>query len=1271
MAAGEDRVLDCLPTVLNEKLLPFQRDGVKYAIHKKGRCLIGDEMGLGKTIQAIAVAYYYKSEWPLLIVVPSSLKYPWTEELEKWLPELQPNDINMIASSTDTGGISTSKISILGYGLLRNDFQTLQHAISSQNFQVVIVDESHYIKNMKTARTKILLPIVQNSKRALLLTGTPALSRPAELYPQIQALKANLLGNWTAYAKRYCDAKWKYYGRQKSWDTSGANHLPELHKMLKKHIMIRREKKQVLTQLPPKRKQRIPFVLNDTPQKKEVDRLMENLKNVLNGETVFEEGVNPKIVINGLISSLYIKTAEAKAGAVRDYVKTLLDNRDQKFLVFAHHHFMMQALTDAILEYNKEHHSNIKFIRIDGTVPVAERARLVKSFQNEDDVKVAILSILAAGTGLTLTAATQVVFAELHWTPGVMDQCEDRAHRIGQLNSIQVHYLVAMSTIDDFMWAAISRKVSVVSHALSGTLQQLKVDECDKSDVDFLSHAAAWLPRKQQEDDEEEDDDDDDDDLYFSSQSQDSRQKSILSFFTPKHKVSPRKRKMKSSPRSNIKESSLLHGNQSVVTVISDDEEHFQNQPIRKKLKTSHKPITDCVTPTQKNMKRDKLMTDDDVESDSGMCCILGDNFSTPDQKTSNVRMKADKKQKLWNCGACTFENHDDLPFCEICDTPRKNQRQKEIESIVESENEDAITMAEISDVTTETDDTFTKIDDATDSDDTIIVDYTEVDTSVSKKSAHAVIDKNPTDGLETMATPKMKPVIKTDEEQYNDTNTPHKSVVDDKWCHISVHERFHYSASKYTDRIYLYDESGCPLNASFYPMDVQNKDVDNLPDILHHPHNLRLVKRFVRQWNSINDIRKRQVRKSGEVFYNVHEMLNGILEKQSSHGKCNKRYLTKEDFAQKAKKTAENIGGSVRVVAKHKITPKRMQTERGHKTSPKKNSRRKSKQAKEIEELMMLAADHDDCWSDEEDTSATQSDTAQFHSISPKTSADIKHYPGNRSKSNTQATRTVNSVISKTLANNANKSLPSDDEFDPFNTVIKQNSFHVCPDKDPSTSMSSISVKPCSDGRNKNGDDSKDVIDDDDITATCTRLQVVDSEGRPLCLYCNQPCRTDQSLPSTSNRNHDWDTRYCSEKCKDDHYLRARGGYVREQLFSIEHGICQICRRNIHELYLQVKALPKGERKDFLTGTHFSKLPVKILNGIIDKPSEGKFWQADHIVAVSNGGGLCSLDNFRTLCTVCHRSVTNIQSRQRKQDKKIAARRSAGFADITAFFKS
>uniref|UniRef100_A0A8C5L346 Helicase ATP-binding domain-containing protein n=1 Tax=Jaculus jaculus TaxID=51337 RepID=A0A8C5L346_JACJA len=415
LTSESHKQLEFLPDRLGAKLLPFQKDGIIFALRRHGRCMVADEvstMGLGKTIQAIAVAYFYREEWPLLIVVPSSLRYPWTEEIEKWIPEIEPEDINVIQSKTDIGRISTSRVTILSYGLLTTDAETLVDALNSQNFQVVIVDESHYIKSRTAARSRILLPMVQKARRAILLTGTPALGRPEELFMQIEALFPQKFGTWTDYAKRYCNAHIRYFGKRTQWDCRGASNLNELHQLLS-DIMIRRLKTEVLTQLPPKIRQRIPFDLPSAAAKElntsfeEWQKLM-RAPNSSTTNTVME-----------LITRMFKQTAIAKAGAVKDYIKMMLQNDSLKFLVFAHHLTMLQACTEAVIE------NKTRYIRIDGSVPSSERIHLVNQFQKDPDTRVAILSIQAAGQGLTFTAASHVVFAELYWDPGHIKQAED------------------------------------------------------------------------------------------------------------------------------------------------------------------------------------------------------------------------------------------------------------------------------------------------------------------------------------------------------------------------------------------------------------------------------------------------------------------------------------------------------------------------------------------------------------------------------------------------------------------------------------------------------------------------------------------------------------------------------------------------------------------------------------------------------------------------------------------------------------------------------
>ncbi|KAK3751990.1 hypothetical protein QZH41_010969 [Actinostola sp. cb2023] len=453
--------LDFLPEILRDSLLDFQKNGIQFAIRNQGRCLVGDEMGLGKTLQALGISYYYKHEWPLLIVVPSSMKYPWIEEIEKWITDLEPGDINLIRSGTDVSNIPTSKINILGYGLCgdRRSSKLLVNALRDQAFKVVILDESHYLKNRNAGRTKLLHPIAQSAKRIILLTGTPSLARPEELYVQLDIVRPGMFGSFSTFATRYCEAHYEFIGKFRKWNTRGACNLDELHKRLHNDIMIRRLKKNVLTQLPPKRRQKITFDVPDSNYK--------------------------------------------QAGSIQQYISDLLDGMDNKFLVFCRHKHVITAVIELLTK------KNTRYICIDGSVPAAVRGSLVNQFQTNSLVRVAVLAIEAASFGLTLTAADHVVFAELHYTPGIMMQAEDRAHRIGQVNAVNVHYLVGRGTLDEVLWGMLRRKVLhlIISTSrvvlLMGKLDELHAEEGDEETAKHLSACAAWLNDESEENDED------------------------------------------------------------------------------------------------------------------------------------------------------------------------------------------------------------------------------------------------------------------------------------------------------------------------------------------------------------------------------------------------------------------------------------------------------------------------------------------------------------------------------------------------------------------------------------------------------------------------------------------------------------------------------------------------------------------------------------------------------------------------------------------------
>ncbi|XP_049426556.1 DNA annealing helicase and endonuclease ZRANB3 isoform X2 [Epinephelus fuscoguttatus] len=656
--------LSGLPHKLLQRLMPFQREGVEFALSKNGRCMIADEMGLGKTVQAIAVAYAFRQEWPLLVVVPSSLKYPWIEELERWIPELQPGDINLVENKSHTMGISTSKVTVLGYGLLTTDARLLVETLSRQRFAVVVVDESHYLKSRNAARTKILVPFIQSAKRAILLTGTPALGRPEELFMQIDALYPKRFGTWSDYAKKYCNAHYRYFGAHRQWDCRGASNLEELHQRLSE-IMIRRLKAEVLSQLPPKIRQRIPFDLPKEAAKEasasfaEWERLMKGLGS---GVAAMD---NPFTQVMSLVTQMYKQTAIAKAGAVKDYIKMMLEAEQLKFLVFAHHLTMLQACTEAAIE------AKAGYIRIDGSVPSSERIQLVHKFQSDPDTRVAILSIQAAGQGLTFTAASHVVFAELYWNPGQIKQAEDRAHRIGQTSSVNVHYLIAKGTFDTVLWSMLNRKETVTGSTLNGRKEYLKADEGDKDKWEFLSFADAWMPSEMVLP-LEGNTENVKDDMFFSHFEKD-KQHDIRSFFSPsasKEKKRKRTEDEETSPSMSSETAAAPSGSGASSEKGEEKKEKCRsqtavahNQDFSPQLKRLRTPQPSPSPRSRHDGKRRSMAGG--VGSGSPGALV---SFMAP-RKLS----EPDPPNEKWSCGACTYSNSSLLPYCEMCEFPRSS----------------------------------------------------------------------------------------------------------------------------------------------------------------------------------------------------------------------------------------------------------------------------------------------------------------------------------------------------------------------------------------------------------------------------------------------------------------------------------------------------------------------------------------------------------------------------------------------------------------------
>jgi len=438
-------------------------------------------LSVSKTVTSLAIMAKYESEWPLFVICPASLRYTWPGEIERFFPSSLPaSSIHVVAGFQDVdwskrlatagGGGGPIRVVVLTYSLFQNQ-SAVRHLFPTLDVKCVIVDESHNLRAMKSQRTQALLPVLRKARRCVLLSGTPALARPVELFPQLHCIAPQTFDSFNKFANRYCEPKKKRIpgGRGYVWEFKGSTNTAELNSKLQ-NIMVRRLKSDVLPELPTKQRS-IVAVECSSAHRKRCKQMIKDLENVnVEKHLMDDDGTNSgSAAINVSMMKAYQMSGIGKAQAVADYLLDWLagSSPSQKILVFAHHKDVLDALDQALLKRCPNSH-----IRIDGTVAPSVRHHMVQKFQTCSRIRVAVLSITAAGVGLTLTAASTVLFAELHWTPGVLAQAEDRAHRIGQQHdSVQIVYAICRdetSSIDMTLWKMLGKKIGTVDQVIDG-----------------------------------------------------------------------------------------------------------------------------------------------------------------------------------------------------------------------------------------------------------------------------------------------------------------------------------------------------------------------------------------------------------------------------------------------------------------------------------------------------------------------------------------------------------------------------------------------------------------------------------------------------------------------------------------------------------------------------------------------------------------------------------------------------------------------------------
>jgi len=485
-------VLDNIPRVTTIPgfaftLKDYQAEGVAWLERQDGCGLLADEQGTGKT--CIIMAYIHKCQMlPALIVVPNTLKLNWRNEIlamtgtayrinvvgksySRRQTELRASrHPNVIYSKTPVPGCD---LYIINYDILSSNCAALEKL----DLKFMAVDESHKIKNPTAKRTQAVQRLAVGGyddkttgvqtfgpgiRRVVMMSGTPLVNRPLELWTSVNTLASWVpeFGTFTRFVWRYTNARKTPYG----WDFNGANNTDELHALLNKHVMLRRLKADVLKELPAKTYRTLPLEFDRT----EYDRVEAAFKGIN-----WAAGMQAIINMGGqvptsdaaivAIQKLREIAGYAKLPAVVEWIQDYTAE-GEKLVVFAHNRRVIEHIKTA-LESDPDYKDAVAVIY--GGVTDEARADAVMNFQNADSVRVIIVGINVGGFGLTLTAAKSVAFVQLPWSPGEISQCADRIHRLGQTaDSVTVWNLVAECTIEEEMADMLFNKGQIIDAVL-------------------------------------------------------------------------------------------------------------------------------------------------------------------------------------------------------------------------------------------------------------------------------------------------------------------------------------------------------------------------------------------------------------------------------------------------------------------------------------------------------------------------------------------------------------------------------------------------------------------------------------------------------------------------------------------------------------------------------------------------------------------------------------------------------------------------------------
>lgn len=443
----------------HKRLMPFQVDGVNFALKSGARCLIGDEMGLGKTIQALATLISKPELCPALIIVKSATKTQWQREVMRWFGG---DHFAQVIEGSNDHLIPGLTAYITSYDLLPRIMkldrgQKLIEKLKAIGIRTLILDECQQIKNPEASRSVSVRILAKQFDHVIALSGTPIKNNAGEYFSILNILNPTMFPSYQRYVNTWCD----YYNNGWGVKVAGLRY-PDAFKTKTSSFIIRREREDVLPDLPQVTRN-FNFENLSAAVEKQYAATLTNFMNELDN-TKFNSSIEKAGCILSYMNKMRHLTGISKISQAIPFVEDFIEDTDRKIVIFTHHKDVMEILGKRLQDSPiiKERNVNLLFFR------AGDSSEVIDQFKNEDNNRILIASTLAAGEGLNMQFASDCIILERQWNPANEEQAEARFIRIGQMASkVTATYLVAIGTIDEYFAELVERKREIVTSTLS------------------------------------------------------------------------------------------------------------------------------------------------------------------------------------------------------------------------------------------------------------------------------------------------------------------------------------------------------------------------------------------------------------------------------------------------------------------------------------------------------------------------------------------------------------------------------------------------------------------------------------------------------------------------------------------------------------------------------------------------------------------------------------------------------------------------------------